>query len=120
MRAESIALASKEHLLAVLRVIKSVNRCHNLQEAIDKIVTETCAILDCDRATLFMVDTVREQLVIKVAVGAKDICVPWDKGIVGHVYQNGEHMNIPDAYKSDLFNSAVDKQTGYTTVSVQE
>ena len=102
----------------LLDALRRVNRCSNLDEAIDIIVKETCEILHCDRATLFMVDPVHEKLVIKTAVGAEDIRIPWDAGIVGEVYQKGETLNIPNAYEDDRFHADTDKKTGYKTHSI--
>lgn len=45
-------------------------------QATDNIVTETCRILNCDRATIFTVDTLTAELVLCVAEGAKNIRVP--------------------------------------------
>ena len=45
-------------------------------QATDNIVGETCRILDCDRATIFTVDDITQELVLTVAEGAKNIRVP--------------------------------------------
>ena len=44
--------------------------------------------------------------------------MPWNTGLSGHVYQTGETLNIPDAYKDDRFNQDADTKTGYKTVSL--
>ena len=45
-------------------------------QATENIVTETCRILKCDRATIFIVDNITKELVLTVAEGAKNIRVP--------------------------------------------
>jgi hypothetical protein len=45
-------------------------------QATDNIVTETCRILNCDRATIFTVDAMTQELVLCVAEGARNIRVP--------------------------------------------
>jgi superfamily I DNA and RNA helicase len=45
-------------------------------EATENIVQETCRILDCDRSTIFILDSVTQELVLRVAEGAKNIRVP--------------------------------------------
>lgn len=107
-----------ESLLALLDCIKKCNKTPELSASIEVVINETCALLGCDRATLFMVDDVREQLVIKTAVGVKDIRIPWNVGIVGHVFQTGELDNIPDAYADSRFSQDTDKKTGYHTHSI--
>ena len=48
----------------------------------------------------------------------QDIRIPWDAGIVGEVYQNGQLLNIPNAYEDERFHADTDKKTGYTTHSI--
>jgi hypothetical protein len=51
-------------------------------EATDNIVTETCRILNCDRATIFTLDAVNQELILCVAEGARNIRVPVGKVIL--------------------------------------
>ena len=103
-----------EHLVAMLEMIKNINQAKTLSHATALVVDEACKILSCDRATIFLVDSVHEQLVIKHSSNddALDIRVPWNTGLSGHVYQTGETLNIPDAYKDDRFNQDADTKTG--------
>ena len=109
-----------EHLVAMLEMIKNINQAKTLSHATALVVDEACKTLRCDRATVFLVDSVNEQLVIKHSSNddALDIRVPWNTGLSGHVYQTGETLNIPDAYKDDRFNQDADTKTGYKTVSL--
>lgn len=105
-------------LLALLKTIRQCNKAKNITEAVRIIIEAVCKILNCDRATVFIVDEVRHELVIKEAVGADDIRIPWDVGIAGTVYQTNRKLNIPNAYKDDRFNKETDKATGYKTSSL--
>eukprot|EP01039_Chlorochromonas_danica_P000637 gene635-692_t len=87
-------------------------------QATENIVSETCRILSCDRATIFTVDKVTEELVLTVAEGAKDIRVPIGQGIAGTVAATGETINIVDAYSDARFNSNADKMSGYRTNTI--
>lgn len=89
-----------------------------LRRAISTIITETCRVLHCDRATVFMVDHVRNQLVVKVASGDVNIRIPTTAGIAGHVYTNDVTLNIPEAYEEPMFNRAIDDASGYRTKSI--
>jgi len=90
-----------------------------LDEAIERIVDETCECLDCDRATTFIYDSMREELWSKSAKGSNEtIRVPVNRGIVGHVFTKGEVLNIPNAYIDERFNKAVDMKTGYKTTTI--
>jgi len=107
-----------EHLLALLRAIRHCNKMKSVDEAIAEVISSCCSILECQRATVFMVDDIQEQLVIRQGVGVKDIRIPWDKGIAGTVYTQRRKLNIPDAYKDDRFNQETDKKTGFHTTSI--
>ncbi|GIX87244.1 dual 3',5'-cyclic-AMP and -GMP phosphodiesterase 11 [Caerostris extrusa] len=48
----------------------------------------------------------------------EEICIPWGKGIVGHVAESQESLNISDCCKDDRFNSLVDLRTGYKTYNM--
>lgn len=108
-----------KHLLGVLKAIRHCNKAKRLEDAIKVIVNNTCQILGCDRATLFIVDPARDELVIRKAVGVEDVRVSLGtKSIAGSVYHSGIKANIPDAYKDERFNSEVDVKTGYHTKSI--
>jgi signal transduction protein with GAF and PtsI domain len=87
-------------------------------QATDNIVTETCRILNCDRATIFTLDDVSHELVLCAAEGARNIRVPVGQGIAGSVAATGESINIVDAYSDSRFNSSADQATGYHTTTI--
>ncbi|GIY37286.1 dual 3',5'-cyclic-AMP and -GMP phosphodiesterase 11 [Caerostris extrusa] len=45
----------------------------------------------------------------------EEIRIPWGNGIVGHVAEYRESLNIPDCYKDGRFCNLVDRRTGYKT-----
>jgi signal transduction protein with GAF and PtsI domain len=108
----------------MLRLEKLVSACHSisknlgLSDALYKIVEEVCDSLECDRASVFMLDELNGQLWTKAAKGAETIRIPMTQGIVGHVVQTGEIMNIEDAYQTKIFNKKVDKLNNYRTKSI--
>jgi hypothetical protein len=101
-----------KNLLALLKAIRECNKTHSLDDSIRVIIEASCQILNCDRATLFMVDEIAQELVIRQAVGAEAIKIPLTAGIAGAVYTEGKALNIADPYKDARFNSQTDKQTG--------
>ena len=44
--------------------------------------------------------------------------LPKNKGLIGHVVETGEIVNIPDAYKDPRFNKSVDVKTLFHTTSI--
>ena len=89
-----------------------------LAGALSQIVDEICDILNCDRASVFILDEMNRELWTKVAKGTKTIRIPMDKGIVGHAVTTRKLINIEDAYQTEMFNKEIDKKTNYKTKSI--
>lgn len=54
----------------------------------ERIVNETCECLECDRASVFLVDYLKEELWSKVAKGSDiTIRIPLKTGIVGKFFK---------------------------------
>jgi len=87
-------------------------------DATANIITETCNLLEADRATLFKLDPERGALKLMVAEGAEDIFLPLGVGIAGSVAQTGDVINIADAYEDGRFDRSHDDKTGYRTKSI--
>ncbi len=101
-----------------LESLKRINNEKTLQSAIHTALSCTTALLSCDRATMFVVDEITDELVVKDASSTADIRIPVTAGIAGHVYCEGGVVNIPDAYKDPRFNKDTDAKTGYKTTSI--
>ena len=84
------------------------------------IAEEVRNILDADRCSVFLVDTEKNELWTKVAlgVGEKVLRIPMGQGIAGFVSKTGSAVNIRDAYRDTRFMQDFDKITGYQTKTV--
>lgn len=73
------------------RVIKATNTISQslaLNEAMDAIVTQICECLNCDNATIWLVDQEKEELWTKCSKGSSEtLRIPWDKGLAGLVME---------------------------------
>jgi GAF domain-containing protein len=102
--------------------IRTMSSHLGLDAAIDKIIESTCHYLECDRASLFVVDQKKRELWSRPTGLASElkkvIRVPIGLGIAGTVADTGQTINIPDAYKDKRFSQDVDKRTGYHTKSI--
>lgn len=74
-------------------------------QATENIISQTCRILDCDRASIFTVDSSSNMLTMFASEGIQDIRVPIGEGIAGSVALTGETINIIDAYSDPRFNN---------------
>jgi len=83
---------------------------------VEAIIEESCKILSCDRASLFMVDD--EYLTLVLAKGANNIRLPRTQGIAGYAATNKVAVNIRDAHLDDRFDPSFDLKSGYRTKAV--
>ena len=107
----------KDPLIALVKVGQAVAAEKNIDILIKTIAEETKTALNADRCTIYLYDKETDELYSKVATGLeiKELRMPADKGLAGHVLQTGDTINIKDAYKDERFNYEVDKNTGYRT-----
>ena len=111
----------KDPLIALVKIGQAVAAEKNIDELIKTIAEETKTALSADRCTVFLYDKENNELYSKVATGLddfKELRIPADKGLAGHVVQTGETINIKDAYTDKRFNKEVDKKTGYRTKTI--
>lgn len=115
-----------KHLLELTKRLQTLNSCGVdisatliLDDSLKKIVNSICLVCDCDRATVWIVDEINNELWSKVGKGlSTTIRLPRDVGIVGFVAITGRRLVIDDAYNDHRFNSAFDKKSGYKTKSI--
>jgi len=84
----------------------------------ERIIQECCTLLQCDRASLFLVDQLSGALELSLGKGIDKIIIPKGAGIAGHVASTGEILNVPEPYNDPRFNQQTDKDSGYLTKSI--
>ncbi|HWD00414.1 MAG TPA: sigma 54-interacting transcriptional regulator [Candidatus Sulfopaludibacter sp.] len=111
--------ALNEKLAAILEICQKMNSERDLGALLDLIAREATNLLDCDRASIFLLDRERNELWSKVALGSEEI-LRFDarRGIAGTATQTGATINVKDAYSDPRFYNAIDGQTGYHTRNV--
>lgn len=107
-------------LTALLNVARTLAAETSLEHLLKTVAEEIKKVLNADRCTVFLLDKEKNELVSKIALGmgTQELRFPADKGLAGYVSQNGEIVNIKDAYSDSRFNQDVDKETGYKTNTV--
>src|ERR1035437_8333630 len=108
-----------ERLAAILAISQRMNSQRDLGALLDLIAREATSLLDCDRASIFLLDRERNDLWSKVALGSDDI-LRFDarRGIAGKTALTVNTINVRDAYSDPRFYTAIDDQTGYRTRNV--
>src|SRR5262245_57596711 len=73
--------------------------------------------LSAERATIWLVDADKGDLVSRVAILPElaALRLPLGRGIAGWVARTGDAVRIADASRDERFDPSVDKTTGYTT-----
>jgi len=92
-----------------------------LRQALRVFTRRVGELLDAERASLFLVDRDRGELVLCVAQDlASDqvVRIPLASGIAGAAAVSGRPVRVADAYADPRFNQEVDARTGFRTRSV--
>ena len=108
-------------LVSLVKISRSITALTDIDELLKVIAEETKNAMQADRCTVFLWDKISNELWSKVALGVgenQEIRFPADKGLAGYVVQNGETLNITDAYSDPRFNPEVDTKTGYKTKTI--
>ena len=77
-------------ILKLKRIIYAISNMHSsllLSDAFETIIDEACKILECERASVFLIDPRKNELWTKKVKGTKTIRIPIDSGFVGYVVQ---------------------------------
>jgi adenylate cyclase len=118
-KAEETSRELPVHVMAeLLEAIKEISLETSLPIAAEKAMGAVTEILNCDRASLFLVDRLTDELVLKVSSQVADIRIPSNVGIAGAVFETGIPLNIPNAYEDQRFDQSTDQKTGYQTKSI--
>lgn len=106
---------SVDELKLLLDVSSRLGAPLALRPLLDHIEHAALAVLNCERATVFLYDEPRDELRSQVATGVQELRFPATSGIAGTVVKTGQIINVPDAYADKRFNRDIDKQTGFRT-----
>ena len=107
-----------EKLQTLLNLTAELANEHDPRSILIKMTEATKRLLHADRCGIFLHDSQRKVLWTIVADGVREIRIPENAGLAGHVLQNEGVLNIPDVYADSRFDRQVDKETGYRTRSM--
>lgn len=104
-----------QNLTDLLEVSREMGATVELEPLLKHIERAALKVLDCERATVFLLDRSADELYSTVATGTQEIRFSAKRGIAGEAAQNRQIVNVPDAYADPRFNPDVDKSTGFRT-----
>lgn len=110
-------LSTGQKLFDVLGVTRALTAEVNLDALLVKIMDAATRLLESERSTLYLIDSLTRELVSKIAQQAeiREIRLPTGTGLAGHVAVTGEVLVIADAQCDARFNREIDVQTGFHT-----
>lgn len=112
------ALAHQERISRALREVgNALGTTVDLDELLELILSKVTELLEADRATLYLLDESRDELVSRIVIGQKvrSIRLKLGRGIAGSVAQTGTPIRLENAYADPRFEPEWDALTGYTT-----
>ena len=114
-------LAHERRVSSALREVGlALGTTLDLEALLELILDRITVALEADRATLYLLDDVRRELVSRVAMGdtVQAIRLRMGEGIAGSVAETGKTARVRDAYKDPRFNPQWDALTGYRTRTI--
>ena len=102
----------------VLDVSRMLAMTTDLDPLLHRIAEATCAILGCERASIFLHDPRTRQLWTKVALMSTEIRLPESAGIVGAAFLANNVLDVPKPYEDPRFNPESDKRSGFHTCNI--
>lgn len=92
----------------------------DLDQVLELILAKITEALDADRATLYLLDESKDELVSRIVQGdeVRAIRLKVGQGIAGSVARTGQLANIGDAYRDPRFSPEWDKVSGYRTRTI--
>jgi signal transduction histidine kinase len=115
------ALARESRIATALREVGlALGTTLDLDQLLELILSKLTEALEADRATLYLLDEVNDELVSRIVHGreVQSIRLKVGQGIAGHVAKTGKSLHVKDPYKDARFSPEWDMLTGYRTRSI--
>lgn len=109
--------AAVERLQALVAVGQELAEDRETGPLLEHIAAQAVRLLHCERASIFLHDKPRKELVGRPALGLpnNELRVPEHSGIVGRVLQSGRPCQVDAVQEESGWNSQVDAQSGFRT-----
>ncbi|MFQ5944078.1 MAG: GAF domain-containing protein [Anaerolineales bacterium] len=108
---------------ALAETARAVTATLHLEEVLQRILSETIRSLDCEAASLALVDEETGELEFRNALGgAADTIIGLKlqkgEGIAGWVAEHDQPLVVPDVKSDERFYSGVDEEAGFETRTI--
>lgn len=107
-----------DRLDRVLQLCRAMHEQHSPHDLLQLIAREAAVLLDADRASIFLLDQNRRELISQATLDGQQIRFDARLGIAGAAIMSKQLLNVTDAQQDARFHSAVDAQTKFHTRTV--
>lgn len=106
-----------ERLEALVYASETLNKAQDLDEILFSILDLVQEQLNCERATVFLLDRRTNKLHARQMIGSERIEIILERGvgIAGIVFETSQSLVINDVQSDDRFNREIDLRTGFMT-----
>jgi signal transduction histidine kinase len=113
--------ATADQLRALLELQRDLALEADVDKVLGRITSAATALLEAERATLYVVDEPRHELWSRVVTQSefKELRLPLDgRSLAAEVARSGRPLRIADPYGDPRFDPSVDARTGFRTRSL--
>ncbi len=107
-----------ERLDQVLQLCRAMYEQDSAHDLLLLIAREAAALLQAERASIFLLDQDRRELISQVTLDGQQIRLDARLGIAGAAVMSKQLVNVTDAQHDARFHSAVDAETKFRTRNV--
>jgi Nif-specific regulatory protein len=106
-----------ERLEALVTIARQLAGHRETLPLLEHIATQSAKLLRCERASLFLWDRGRKELVARPALGLpnNELRIPDDTGIVGRVLHGGKPCQVDAVEEDPTWSGRVDASSGFRT-----
>ena len=115
MKDPALGGLSAQDTAVLLDVTRRLAAPFDLLSMLTEVTAAAQQVLKAERASIWLHDLARGELVLKVASDIHDIRVPVGAGLVGACARDRHMINVPDCYADARFDAKVDRDSGYRT-----
>ena len=93
---------------------------HDLTRILQIVTNGVCDAVDCERASLFLIDGSKQQLYTRVVTELEisEIRQGIEHGITGWVARHQQIAHVPEPHEDERWDSSVDRRTGFVTRNI--
>lgn len=106
-------------ITVIFKYLTQLKQTISLEDKFYILINMAKELIEVDRCTIWRYDSISQELVAKFAHGIKvELKEPISSGVVGYCFRTKETILIEDVKSSELFDTHVDKLTGYETKNI--